>query len=74
MTEFAAWKAAVTKLLKEPKAANVDHKHWRNAYIKSMSPDDAAAEIDRIWYNANRPKMKRTPSKADLRKARRARQ
>lgn len=68
MIAFDTWRAAVIKLLKSPKAESVAHKHWVKAYINDLTHKEAATEIDRIWYNATRPKTKRTPSKRESRK------
>jgi len=68
MSDFEKWKAAAVRKLKEPKGERVDHRHWRNAYIGNLTPEDAAREIDTRWSNANRPKTKRSPSAKEARK------
>lgn len=74
MSDFASWKADTIKKLEHPKASSVDERHWKNAYIRNLSPDDAAGEIDTRWYNANRPKTKRSMSAKEARKMARKRE
>jgi len=53
MTDFAAWKASVAKLLAEveidPRA--IKHRDWRNAFIDSLTPEQAAERLAATYLN-----------------------
>jgi hypothetical protein len=59
MSVYDQWKAAAVKKLKEPMAANASEKLWKNAYIRNLSPEQAAIEIDTHWYNRLSPKARK---------------